>query len=139
MKDQSKKRVDITFDKQDDFRSDVTWGCPYFEIIIHQSLLGIHRSSFIVSHNTYVSSSKSVSRRVFVVPRKAFLIRVDESLLAALQAWADADLRSLNGQIEYVLRDALIRQNRIAAANTTSNSAKETSEASNDSPPLITN
>lgn len=42
--------------------------------------------------------------------RKAFLLRMDDKLLAALQQWADADLRSLNGQIEYLLREALRRR-----------------------------
>ena len=39
--------------------------------------------------------------------RKAFLLRVDPRLLEALQRWADDDLRSLNGQIEFLLRRAL--------------------------------
>ncbi len=41
------------------------------------------------------------------MPRKAFLLRIDEQLLAALQRWADEDLRSLNGQLEYLLRQAV--------------------------------
>ena len=36
--------------------------------------------------------------------RKPFLLRVDAELLDALQRWADEELRSLNGQIEYLLR-----------------------------------
>ncbi len=39
--------------------------------------------------------------------RKPFLLRIDRQVLDALQRWADADLRSLNGQIEFVLRRAL--------------------------------
>jgi hypothetical protein len=39
--------------------------------------------------------------------RKPFLLRVDRELLDDLQRWADADLRSLNGQIEFLLRRAL--------------------------------
>ena len=39
--------------------------------------------------------------------RKAFLIRVDRELLDAVQRWADDELRSLNGQIEFLLRKAL--------------------------------
>ena len=39
--------------------------------------------------------------------RKAFLLRVDPALLDALQRWADDELRSLNGQIEYLLRRSL--------------------------------
>lgn len=47
--------------------------------------------------------------------RKAFLLRVDPALLDALQRWANDDLRSLNGQIEYVLREALKRAGRARA------------------------
>lgn len=39
--------------------------------------------------------------------RKPFLLRVDPRLLEALQRWANDDLRSLNGQIEFLLRRAL--------------------------------
>jgi len=42
-----------------------------------------------------------------VAERKPFLLRVDPALLEALQRWANDDLRSLNGQIEFVLRRAL--------------------------------
>jgi hypothetical protein len=44
--------------------------------------------------------------------RRAFLLRVDPALLDALQRWADDDLRSLNGQIEFVLRGALQQAGR---------------------------
>ncbi|MFO0807370.1 MAG: hypothetical protein U0746_01965 [Gemmataceae bacterium] len=39
--------------------------------------------------------------------RKAFLLRIDPVVLHAVQRLADADLRSLNGQIEFLLRRAL--------------------------------
>ena len=39
--------------------------------------------------------------------RKPFLLRVDREVLEAVQRWADDDLRSLNGQIEFLLRRAL--------------------------------
>jgi len=42
-----------------------------------------------------------------VPERKAFLLRVDPALLESLQRWADDDLRSLNGQIEFLLRRAV--------------------------------
>jgi hypothetical protein len=45
--------------------------------------------------------------------RKAFLIRVDRALLDAVQRWANDDLRSLNAQIELILRDALKRTGRL--------------------------
>lgn len=39
--------------------------------------------------------------------RKSFLLRIDPAVLDALQRWANAELRSLNGQIEFVLRRSL--------------------------------
>jgi len=50
-----------------------------------------------------------------VPERKAFLLRVDPRLLEALQRWADDDLRSLNGQLEYLLRQALAQAGRPVA------------------------
>jgi hypothetical protein len=47
-----------------------------------------------------------------VAQRKAFLLRVDPALLEAVQRWADDDLRSLNGQIEFLLRKALAEAGR---------------------------
>ncbi len=44
--------------------------------------------------------------------RKAFLLRVDPAVLDALQRWASDDLRSLNGQIEFLLRRSLQREGR---------------------------
>ena len=45
--------------------------------------------------------------------RKPFLLRIDPTVLDALQRWAADDLRSLNGQIEWVLRRALIDAGRM--------------------------
>jgi hypothetical protein len=47
-----------------------------------------------------------------VPERKPFLLRIDPSVLDALQKWAGDDLRSLNAQIEFVLRDALAKAGR---------------------------
>jgi hypothetical protein len=47
-----------------------------------------------------------------VADRKAFLLRIDPAVLEALQVWADDELRSLNGQIEFVLRRALQDEGR---------------------------
>ena len=47
--------------------------------------------------------------------RKAFLLRIDPSVLEALQRWADDELRSLNGQIEFVLRRMLQEEGRMKA------------------------
>lgn len=51
--------------------------------------------------------------------RKAFLIRVDRALLDAVQRWANDDLRSLNAQIELLLRDALKRSGRLPRGRST--------------------
>ena len=45
--------------------------------------------------------------------RKPFLLRLDPATHEALQRWADADLRSLNAQIEFLLRRALINDGRL--------------------------
>ena len=42
--------------------------------------------------------------------RKAFLLRVDPELWRELEAWAQEDLRSVNGQIEFLLREAVRRR-----------------------------
>lgn len=44
--------------------------------------------------------------------KRPFLLRVDRTLLDAVHRWADDDLRSLNGQIEFLLREALHRAGR---------------------------
>jgi hypothetical protein len=45
--------------------------------------------------------------------RKSFLLRIDGNVLDALRKWADDDLRSLNGQIEFVLRTTLRERGRL--------------------------
>ncbi len=47
--------------------------------------------------------------------RKPFLLRIDPKLLEAVQRWADDDLRSLNGQIEFLLRRILQEHGRLKA------------------------
>ena len=42
--------------------------------------------------------------------RKAFLLRIDPDLWAELERLAQAELRSVNGQVEYLLREALARR-----------------------------
>lgn len=45
--------------------------------------------------------------------KKAYPLRINEQVMKAMQRWADDELRSLNAQIEYVLRDALLKHDRI--------------------------
>jgi hypothetical protein len=47
------------------------------------------------------------------VSKKAFPLRINVDVLAAMQRWADDDLRSVNAQIEYVLRDTLVKHDRV--------------------------
>lgn len=47
--------------------------------------------------------------------RKSFALRIDEKTFNAMQRWAKDDLRSLNAQIEFVLRDALRKSGRLKA------------------------
>jgi hypothetical protein len=48
--------------------------------------------------------------------RKNFPLRIDVEILDAVRRWADDDLRSLNGQIEFLLRESLRRSGRIKDA-----------------------
>jgi len=51
-----------------------------------------------------------------VAERKPFLLRLDPSVHAAMQRWADDELRSLNAQIEFALRRALQEAGRLKSA-----------------------
>jgi hypothetical protein len=48
--------------------------------------------------------------------RKSFALRIDSRTLEAMQRWAKDDLRSLNAQIEFVLRDSLRQAGRLSSS-----------------------
>lgn len=48
--------------------------------------------------------------------RKSYPLRISPAVIEAMQRWADDDLRSLNGQIEYVLRESLRAAGRLKSA-----------------------
>jgi hypothetical protein len=48
--------------------------------------------------------------------RKQYLLRVDPSLWAEIEKWAADELRSVNAQVEYILRDAVRRHGRSGRA-----------------------
>lgn len=60
--------------------------------------------------------------------RKNYPLRIDAEVLDAVRLWADDDLRSLNGQIEFLLREALKRAGRLPKLTNSSpeESVKET-------------
>lgn len=45
--------------------------------------------------------------------KKSYPLRINPDVLKAMQRWSDDELRSVNAQIEYVLRDALRKQGRL--------------------------
>ena len=56
--------------------------------------------------------------------KKAYPLRINAEILSAVQRWADDELRSLNAQIEYVLRDALRRSGRLPTPDRTDTSTQ---------------
>jgi len=55
--------------------------------------------------------------------RKAFPLRIDPQLYRQLEAWAQQELRSVNGQIEYLLKRAVAGRERAAGADSTDEAA----------------
>lgn len=45
--------------------------------------------------------------------KKSFPLRINPDVLAAVQRWSDDELRSVNAQIEYILRQALVDSGRV--------------------------
>jgi hypothetical protein len=60
-----------------------------------------------------------------VAERKPFLLRIDREILEAVQRWADDDLRSLNGQIEFILRKALSEAKKQSMSDARKESVKD--------------
>jgi hypothetical protein len=52
-----------------------------------------------------------------VAEKKAYPLRISSEVLDALQQWAEDELRSLNAQIEYVLRESLRKSGRLKAGS----------------------
>jgi hypothetical protein len=60
-----------------------------------------------------------------VADRKSFLLRVDPDIHDALQRWANDELRSVNGQIEFLLRRALQEAGRLKTRRKAESSSSE--------------
>jgi hypothetical protein len=56
--------------------------------------------------------------------RKAFLMRIDPALWAELESWAQEELRSVNGQVEMILRQAIQKRKGQMALRTKDDGAK---------------
>ncbi|MBZ0112669.1 MAG: hypothetical protein K8J08_09420 [Thermoanaerobaculia bacterium] len=61
-----------------------------------------------------------------MAPKKRFLLRLDPELYRRLESWAADELRSVNGQIEFIMREAMVRAGRSRAnENSTEHEATE--------------
>jgi hypothetical protein len=58
--------------------------------------------------------------------RKAFLMRIDPALWAELESWAQDELRSVNGQVEMILRQALQKRKGFGMKPTPKSTAEST-------------
>ncbi len=57
--------------------------------------------------------------------KKSYPLRINADVLAAAQRWADDELRSLNAQIEYVLRESLRKAGRLPKKDAPTTGRKE--------------
>jgi hypothetical protein len=63
--------------------------------------------------------------------KKSFPLRIDDQIFDLIRRWADDEFRSVNGQIEYLLRDALRREGRWPSSSTTTKPLTEDPDSSN--------
>ena len=64
--------------------------------------------------------------------KKAYPLRINADVLAAAQRWADDELRSLNAQIEYVLRESLRKAGRLPVTGTSGQPKAGKTESENE-------
>lgn len=60
--------------------------------------------------------------------KKKFLLRLDDKIYAALEKWAADDLRSINAQIEFLLKDALKKNGRLSDSTSTPVTPEESNQ-----------
>lgn len=63
--------------------------------------------------------------------KKSFPLRISPDVLAAVQRWSDDELRSVNAQIEYVLRQALVDSGRVKLIQKTVTIVEDQNDKSN--------
>ena len=66
--------------------------------------------------------------------KKSFPLRINPEVLAAMQRWSDDELRSVNAQIEYVLRKALVESGRVKLTQKVVNMVEEGESVLKDTP-----
>ncbi len=73
------------------------------------------------------TEKESSTRRLknIMAEKKKFLLRIDENVHAALEKWAADELRSINAQIEFLLKDAVHKAGRTKIPTQTPDSAAE--------------
>jgi len=54
--------------------------------------------------------------------KKAFALRLDEKMMKAVEKWAADEFRSTNGQLEWIIKEALLKSSRLPKSNTTESS-----------------
>ncbi len=67
-----------------------------------------------------VAASRTSNPRLIIANmsrRSTFLLRIDPRVLDALRKWSDDEMRSTNGQIEFILREALRKAGRLPSAS----------------------
>ena len=64
--------------------------------------------------------------------RKSYPLRIDPQVHAALERWAADELRSVNAQIEFLLRDAVVRAGRLKPAGDSTADSADAAAANDD-------
>lgn len=80
----------------------------------------------------YYNSQKNILERFQLSKRESFLLRIDPRIMAGLKRWADDDLRSVNGQIEYILKTSLVKAGRLSNLPESASEPTNTNSASKD-------
>ncbi len=57
--------------------------------------------------------------------KKAFALRLDEEMMKALEKWAADEFRSTNGQLEWIIKEALLKSSRLPKSNSTESSGNK--------------
>lgn len=63
---------------------------------------------------------------------KSFVLRVDAATMEALERWADDEFRSINGQLQWIIADALRRSGRLKKSKSTASESSGDDNASNE-------